>query len=62
MVRALGFKAAFSTAHGVGRAGDDLYQLPRFTPWAEAPWRQLVQCLGNLRQRNFPGAGPTTER
>jgi peptidoglycan/xylan/chitin deacetylase (PgdA/CDA1 family) len=33
MVRELGFEAAVSTAHGAARPGDDLYQLPRFTPW-----------------------------
>jgi peptidoglycan/xylan/chitin deacetylase (PgdA/CDA1 family) len=58
MVRELGFKAAFSTAHGAARPGDDLYQLPRFTPWAEAPWRQLAQFVGNLRRRDFAGAAP----
>lgn len=29
----LGFDAAVSSAWGAARAGDDLYQLPRFTPW-----------------------------
>lgn len=33
MVRELGFEAAVSTAYGAARPGDDLYQLPRFTPW-----------------------------
>ena len=33
MMRRLGFRAAVSTAPGVARSGDDLYQLPRFTPW-----------------------------
>jgi len=33
MVRELGFEAAVSTAHGAAKPGDDLYQLPRFTPW-----------------------------
>jgi len=56
MVRELGFAAAFSTAPGAARAGDDLYQLPRFSPWARAPWRQLLQFSGNLRRRDFPGA------
>jgi peptidoglycan/xylan/chitin deacetylase (PgdA/CDA1 family) len=56
MVRELGFDAAFSTAPGAARAGDDLYQLPRFSPWARAPWRQFLQLFGNLRRRDFPGA------
>lgn len=33
MIRELGFEAAVSTAYGAARPGDDLYQLPRFTPW-----------------------------
>jgi peptidoglycan/xylan/chitin deacetylase (PgdA/CDA1 family) len=33
MVRESGFEAAVSTAYGAARPGDDLYQLPRFTPW-----------------------------
>jgi peptidoglycan/xylan/chitin deacetylase (PgdA/CDA1 family) len=33
MVRSLGFSGAVSTAWGAARAGDDRYQVPRFTPW-----------------------------
>ena len=36
IVRKLGFRGAVSTAPGVGRAGDDLFQLPRFTPWGRS--------------------------
>ena len=36
IVRRLGFRGAVSTAPGVGRAGDDLFQLPRFTPWGRS--------------------------
>jgi len=36
IVRKLGFRCAVSTAPGVGRAGDDLFQLPRFTPWGRS--------------------------
>jgi len=36
MVRSQGFIGAVSTAPGVGRTGDDLYQLPRFTPWGRS--------------------------
>ncbi|MGH7178223.1 MAG: polysaccharide deacetylase family protein [Tepidisphaeraceae bacterium] len=56
MARDLGFKAALTTAPGAARAGDDPYQLPRFTPWARQSWRQLVQFLGNLGRRDYPGA------
>ncbi len=33
VVKSLGFKAAVSTAWGVGNAESDLFQIPRFTPW-----------------------------
>ena len=33
IVRELGFKAAVSTSQGIATKGDDLFQLPRFTPW-----------------------------
>ena len=56
MVRELGFMAAFSTAPGAARAGDDLHQLPRFMPWQRRPWRQLSQFLGNFTRRDFSGA------
>jgi peptidoglycan/xylan/chitin deacetylase (PgdA/CDA1 family) len=59
MVRDLGFKAAFSTAPGAARAGDDLHQLPRFTPWQRTAWRQLSQFFGNLKRRDFSGAIPS---
>ncbi len=36
MVKKLGFRAAVSTAPGVGRVGDDLFQLPRLSPWGRS--------------------------
>src|SRR5205085_9098359 len=33
MARELGFDAAVSCAWGAARPGDDLFQIPRFTPW-----------------------------
>lgn len=39
MARGLGFKAAVSTRPGVARAGADLFNLPRFTPWQPNPLR-----------------------
>lgn len=33
MIKKIGFDAAVSTAWGAAQAGDDIYQLPRFTPW-----------------------------
>jgi peptidoglycan/xylan/chitin deacetylase (PgdA/CDA1 family) len=33
LVKEIGFESAVSTAWGAARRGDDLFQLPRFTPW-----------------------------
>ncbi len=50
MVRALGFRAAVSTATGVAARDADPYQLPRFTPWdrSDARWtlRLLAKRIG----------------
>lgn len=51
LVREIGFKAAFSTAWGAARAGDDLYQLPRFTPWDRARHRFGLRLLQNYRRQ-----------
>ncbi|MES2739992.1 MAG: polysaccharide deacetylase family protein [Pseudomonadota bacterium] len=48
MVRALGFAAAVTTAWGAGRPGDDLFQLPRFTPWDRGRLRFLLRMRQNL--------------
>ena len=47
MVRQLGFKAAVSTAHGTARHGDDVFELPRFTPWDRTPARFGLRLLRN---------------
>lgn len=52
MTRELGFEAAVSTAYGAARPGDDLYQLPRFTPWdrggqARFVFRMIQNMLRN---------------
>ena len=39
ILKELGFAAAVSTAWGAARSGDDLYQIPRFTPWDQPNWR-----------------------
>ena len=38
-VRSMGFEAAVSTAWRAARTGDDLWQLPRYTPWERTRWR-----------------------
>ncbi|MDQ3185098.1 MAG: polysaccharide deacetylase family protein [Pseudomonadota bacterium] len=48
MVRDLGFDAAVSTAHGAARAGCDLYQLPRFTPWDWGQVRFTLRMAQNM--------------
>ena len=52
VVRSLGFDAAISTQWGAARAGTDLLQIPRFTPWDRTRFRFGGRLLGNLR-RNF---------
>ena len=39
LARELGFEAAVSSAWGAARAGDDVFQIPRFTPWDGPNWR-----------------------
>lgn len=48
MVREIGFDAAVSTAHGAARAGSDLYQLPRFTPWDWGAARFMLRMAQNM--------------
>jgi peptidoglycan/xylan/chitin deacetylase (PgdA/CDA1 family) len=47
LAREVGFDAAVSSAWGAARAGDDLYQLPRFTPWDRANWRFALRLVKN---------------
>ena len=47
MAREVGFEAAVSSAWGAARPGDDLFQIPRFTPWDRANWQfglRLAKC------------------
>jgi peptidoglycan/xylan/chitin deacetylase (PgdA/CDA1 family) len=53
MVRRLGFRAAVSTAPGAARAGDDLFQLPRFTPWDRSLLRWSARLVANRRTARF---------
>lgn len=56
LLRQVGFRAAVSTAQGVCRTGDDLFQLPRFTPWSPSMSGWALQLLANQRQRRFATA------
>lgn len=57
MARALGFEAAVTTATGVARPGDDLFQLPRFTPWDVSLPRWLLRLLSTQAKRGYRVAG-----
>lgn len=50
LVRELGFSAAVSTGSGAAKTGDDLFQIPRFTPWQWQPWRASLMLARNLMQ------------
>ncbi len=56
LVRRLGFRAAVSTAPGAAARGDDLFQLPRYTPWGPTPARWSALLLRNRMQRSFATA------
>jgi peptidoglycan/xylan/chitin deacetylase (PgdA/CDA1 family) len=48
MVEELGFDGAVSTAWGASRAGSDVFQIPRFTPWDRPSWKYGLRLLQNL--------------
>ena len=53
LVQRLGFRGAVSTAPGVARVGDDLYQLPRFTPWGRSTTKWAARLVLNQRNTGF---------
>lgn len=53
MARELGFHQAVSTAVGVASAGDDVFQLPRFTPWDRAMSKWTLRLLLSRRNASF---------
>ena len=56
LARELGFDAAVSAAWGAARSGDDLYQIPRFTPWDRADWRFGLRMAHNLMRHDYARA------
>lgn len=48
VVRGLGFQAAVTTAWRAARAGDDLMQLPRYTPWERTAPRFVLRLAHTL--------------
>jgi peptidoglycan/xylan/chitin deacetylase (PgdA/CDA1 family) len=53
LARELGFEGAVSTARGAARPGDDLFQIPRFTPWDSAHWRFGLRLATNRLSRDY---------
>lgn len=47
LVKQLGFEAAVSTQWSAATSVTDLYQLPRFTPWDEAPFKFAIRLMKN---------------
>lgn len=56
LVRRLGFCGAVSTSPGVSRSGDDLFQLPRFTPWGRSMAAWAARLAANQRRTEFARA------
>jgi peptidoglycan/xylan/chitin deacetylase (PgdA/CDA1 family) len=52
----VGFEAAVSGASGAARAGDDLYQIPRFTPWDRPNWRFGLRLAANRLANHYARA------
>lgn len=50
LARQAGFDLAVSTSPGAARAGDDIFQLPRFTPWDRRGWTFGARMAQNLYQ------------
>jgi peptidoglycan/xylan/chitin deacetylase (PgdA/CDA1 family) len=48
IVRELGFDAAVSTRWAAARRGEDLFQIPRFTPWDRSRLKFGLRLLRNL--------------
>lgn len=48
IVKDLGFTAAVSTAWGSNNANSDLFQLARFTPWDQSPFKFNLRMAKNL--------------
>lgn len=53
MAKQLGFQAAVSTSVGVARRGDDVFQLPRFTPWHRTVPRWMFSLAASQRRTRF---------
>lgn len=59
LLRRLGFRAAVSTAPGVARVGDGLFELPRFTPWGRSLGTWATRLLMHQSHTRYELAGST---
>lgn len=53
MVRAVGYRAAFTTVWGVTSRGVDMFQLPRFSPWDRQPLRFALRLAHSYTRNRF---------
>ncbi|MBS1188670.1 MAG: polysaccharide deacetylase family protein [Rhodocyclaceae bacterium] len=53
MVRAAGYRGAVTTVWGAGGRGDDVFQLPRFSPWDRQPVRFALRLAYNYTRSRF---------
>jgi peptidoglycan/xylan/chitin deacetylase (PgdA/CDA1 family) len=60
-VRRAGYTAAVSTVWGAARSSDDLFQLPRFTPWDRSRASFAARLLRNIVQAHPPCGPPSRE-
>lgn len=57
LVKRLGFASAVTTAPGAAQSGDDLFQLPRYTPFGRHPAIWSARLLNNLSRNDFERVG-----
>lgn len=60
IVKDLGFLCAVTTAKGAAQQGDDMFQIPRYSPWGNSFPIWSARLLTNQMQRGFDIATPIT--
>lgn len=60
LVEDIGFRCAVTTAKGAAQRGDDLFQLPRYSPWGSSLPVWAARLLINQFQLRFDVATPLT--
>lgn len=58
LVEELGFTCAVTTAKGAAQPGDDLFQIPRYSPWGNSLAVWATRLFMNQAQRGFDLATP----